>query len=347
MRPRAIELRSPGWSPEVRATLSRWIAEGAGRGLAAVFDFDNTLVCGDIGEATLAVLARDGIVVPAGLPAHLAAPFLDPSGRRVGAADVPDVAALYEALLGCTETQAGETTPLTTGYVWAVEAMQGLGVDAVVAATREALRESAPFTERHVATPGGARYPVPFVYPEMAELIAVLGANGFQPWIVSASNVWSVRWTVLNLLNPAVEAAGGPPIAPERVFGVSMLLEDRGGRWLKDPPLVRSDAAYAGMDGARLAELRLTSRLCFPVPTYSGKVAAIVDLIGGRPWLAAGDSPGDHAMLAHAWHRLWISRVEKPGYRRQADALAARTPAEAAAWTFQPVRTKGALGFQT
>lgn len=51
-------LRAPGWNPQVRNRLDSWIRAGAGRGLPVVFDFDNTVVCGDIGEATLAWLAR-------------------------------------------------------------------------------------------------------------------------------------------------------------------------------------------------------------------------------------------------------------------------------------------------
>jgi hypothetical protein len=57
-----FKLQSPGWNAETRRALERLIDCGAGRHLPVVFDFDNTIICGDIGEATLAVLAREGLL---------------------------------------------------------------------------------------------------------------------------------------------------------------------------------------------------------------------------------------------------------------------------------------------
>ena len=66
--PRAPRLRTAdfrleprGWNPATRQRLETLIRVGAGRRLPVTFDFDNTLVCGDIGEATLALLVRSGL----------------------------------------------------------------------------------------------------------------------------------------------------------------------------------------------------------------------------------------------------------------------------------------------
>ncbi len=51
-------LQAPGWRPEARTALSRLIRRGSGKQLPVALDFDNTIVCGDVHEATLAVLLR-------------------------------------------------------------------------------------------------------------------------------------------------------------------------------------------------------------------------------------------------------------------------------------------------
>jgi hypothetical protein len=65
------------------------------------------------------------------------------------------------------------------------------------------------------------------------------------------------------------------------------------------------------MKAEPIGAFRLTSRLEYPLPAYSGKVACIFDAIGRRPYLCAGDGPSDHAMLAVSEHRLWIARLKQ------------------------------------
>src|SRR5688572_19285610 len=78
-----LELESRGWNPAVRAHLQRLITKNAGRNLPVVFDFDNTIVCGDIGEATLAILARSGKLDPKRVADTLSPAFRLPDGRKV------------------------------------------------------------------------------------------------------------------------------------------------------------------------------------------------------------------------------------------------------------------------
>lgn len=329
-------LVAPGWCPSAKSNLETLVRAGKGRNWHAAFDFDNTIVCGDIGEATLALLVREGLMSPDQLPATLAPPFRA-AGRLVTPSSTANLADYYEAFLAPTAHGRNDPEPLANGYVWAVEAMQGLTVAQVVEATRQVHAVSEPGKLcRILISPGGATWPAPFLYPEMVELIARLISASFHIWIVSATNVWSVRWMVQNVLNPALLEHGvNHSITPDRVIGISTLISDNRNRLFKDSLLVKEDSGYAALDIDRLGQFRLTSRLQFPVPTYSGKVACLWDAVGCRPHFAAGDSPGDHAMLAFARNRLWIARLDKPAAQRAAATLARRTNRRR--WAVQPV----------
>jgi hypothetical protein len=257
-----------------------------------------------------------------------------------------DLTAYYEAFLAPTAHGGLDPTPLANGYVWAAAVMQGLDLNAVLRATEQVFARSRPgrliFLD---VTPGRTRYPVPFFYPEMVDLLSALLRHEFDVWVVSASNVWSVRWMVLEALNPLLRARGVPqPISADHVIGVSTLLTDRQQRFYKDPVLVRTDPAYARLDGRSLARYRLSSQLHFPAPTYSGKVAALWDVLGRRPFLAAGDSPGDLPMLAFAQHRLWIARSNKPQY--QTAMAACRRSTGGRTWLIQPTETTANPGLR-
>lgn len=342
---RGCQLTAPGWNPKTRRALERLIDRGAGKKLPVVFDFDNTLVCGDIGEATLAVLIRDGIAKPDKLPATFCPSFRLADNQRVSLQASFDAAAYYDAFLAPTIHGDADPTPLANGYVWAVEIMQGLRVSEVTRATRLASAHAKPPHDGFIeVTPGKTRFPAPQFYPEMVELLAELLRLEFDVWIVSASNAWSVRWMVLHELNPRLGQLGGRQgVRADHVLGVTTLLTDRRERLQKDAVLIQQNSRYTNLDKEALRDLRLTSRLQFPVPTYSGKVACILDVIGRRPYLCAGDSPGDHSMLTFSQHRLWIARQEKPGFQKSLSALMRRTGK--ANWLIQAVRSKGQFGF--
>src|SRR5436190_21185526 len=69
------------WDKKARVALESLIRRGSGKRLPVVFDFDNTIVCGDIGEATLAVLARSKVINPKNLSPTLSPPLRLP-GRK-------------------------------------------------------------------------------------------------------------------------------------------------------------------------------------------------------------------------------------------------------------------------
>lgn len=338
-----VKLSAPGWTEDTRAQLCQLLAAGAGKGLPVVFDFDNTLVCGDIGEATLAMLVSEGVLRASTLPHALAPSFRTIDGKTVCGETVSDLTEYYEALLDPTIHGRADPSPLASGYVWATEVMQGLPLATVLKATADVWSLSRPGESPFIRTPGGAAYPVPFFYEEMLELLGELLRLKYDIWVVSASNTWSVRWTVNNVLNPMLrERAAGGSMNPAQVIGVALLLTRSDGSLLKDSVLVREIPGYTHLLPQVVADLRLSPWLQYPAPTYSGKIAVIWDHLGRNPYLACGDSPGDLPMLAFSQNRLWVRRIDKPRYFESMQQAHRSTGGN---WLVQPVRTRPDPGF--
>jgi hypothetical protein len=348
-RKRAIKckLNSPGWNERTRAWLEKLIQKGAGKNLPVVFDFDNTIICGDVSEATLAVLVNSGKLQPARFPATLSPAFRLRDRSRLTLDSSVDLTAYYEAFLAPTAHGSDDPTPASNGYVWAVEVMEGLTPQDVVDATRTAFELSQP--GRHTliqVTPGKTAFPIPFFHPEMVELIAELLRHRFDVWIVSAGNVWSIRWMILKVLNPLLQKLGlEEGLRADHIIGVTTLLSDRNDFLYKDTILVRQEIGYACLLEKSLKAYRLTSRLQFPVPVYSGKVACLLDALPRAPYLCLGDAPGDHRMLAFSENRLVIARMEKPEFLSAALALMGNTGSKG--WMVQPTLTSEVPGFFT
>ncbi len=317
-------LAAPGWNQKTRAALVQLIRRGAGKRLPVVFDFDNTIVCGDIGEAAMAWLARSGLLTPANLPAVLCPPIKRPGKPLLKLQSCVDVIEYYTALLAPTIHGRNDRTPLANGYAWAVQVMCGLRLSDVIQATRLALAPSRPEQPSFIeVTPGKASVRVPTFYAETVELLAELLRHEFDVWIVSASNVWSVRWMVQHALNPLLRRLKLPHgIQADHVIGISTLLADDHDCLFKDALLVRENPEYAALDEKVAGAFRLTSQLQFPVPSYSGKVACLFDAIGRRPYLCVGDGPGDQAMMDVSEHQLWIAPQGKDQILRTTAALA-------------------------
>jgi hypothetical protein len=223
--------------------------------------------------------------------------------------------------------------------------MEGLRPLDVVKATRAAYEQPQSSKPGFVeVTPGKTVFPVPFFYPEMVELTAEFLRHQFDVWIVSAGNVWSMRWMVLQVLNPKLRELGvRQQLRADHLLGVSTLLADRKDRLHKDALLVRDHPAYAALDERALGAFRLTSRLQFPVPAYSGKIACLFDAVGRNPYLCIGDSPGDLPMMAISQHRLWVARMERSCFHQKLLNLIREKGA--ANWRVQPTLTKGNPGF--
>ena len=347
LRPRGNSriLHSPGWNDSTRVWLEQLIRRGAGQGLPVVFDFDNTMISGDVSEATLAVLTNSGKLKTSRILQTFSPPFRADGQARRTLVNSVDLTAYYEAFLAPTAHGKNDPTPASNGYAWAVEVMEGLTPLEVVEATRAAFQISLPGRRTFIqVTPGKTAFPVPFFHPEMVELLAELIRNRFAIWIVSAGNVWSIRWMILRVLNPMLRKLGvAQGVRADQIIGVTTLLADRDDRLYKDTLLVQENAGYAALRPESLCAYRLTSRLQFPVPVYAGKVACLLDALPRAPYLCVGDAPGDHRMLVFSEHRLWIARLEKPDFQRATLRLMAQTGAKK--WRIQATVASDPPGF--
>jgi phosphoserine phosphatase len=166
---------------------------------------------------------------------------------------------------------------VSLGYAWIASAFAGRRLGSLLA-QRRALTDA------------------PRVRPEMRALVAALEARGCATWIVSASPEFLVR-------DLALDPVHGVPVAPHRIIGVDVLLHGPGG------PFSFGRCREAGdvPDLTALADHEISGLLRAPAPWYEGKVAAIRRWIDpeARPYLVAGDSQNDAAMLARGQRRLW------------------------------------------
>ena len=102
-------LKAPGWNDQARRSLEKLIERGAGQGLPVVFDFDNTLISGDVGEATLAILAAEGRLTPANLSKTLCPVLQIPGKEKIAVEQCSDIMEYYEALLSPTAHGSAST----------------------------------------------------------------------------------------------------------------------------------------------------------------------------------------------------------------------------------------------
>jgi len=340
---------SGNWNPAVKAKLEKLIAANAGQNKICIFDFDNTTICRDIGEATMAALNEAGLLTK---EKHYKC--VDPDfvldGKKISMATVKSLPEYYEDFLSATKHHALESTPYENGYGWVVQIMAPMSPADWLPYTEKAFGNG--IGEQDCKSPDLKEtkingYRMPFFYPEMVDLYGVLLKNGYQVYISSASNVHTVRWMVLNQLNPRIQARHGKNlmIPPENVIGISCLMnDDRTGELCKDPYLVRENKKYANLDPEELKHYHLTAQICHPMNGYFGKLANIMKYITlDRPFLIAGDSSNDLPMLNYAENRLWITRLEKLGYQKTlVKTMQKALPGE---WLIQPVLYKKAPGF--
>jgi hypothetical protein len=231
-----------GFTPENRARLDALLV-ARGRASAswdaqhppvATFDWDNTMMRNDIGDATMAWLLRhDGILQPperdwsrtsaalTALARRALAAACDataepgrplPTGRAAACAD--EIFAIYSD--GKTRAHDAAWTreiTLTTNepYAWLARLLAGRTADEARAFARAAYREAAAAPVGAVQTVGSRKDVVAWVriYEPMKDLVAALSADGFDVWIVSASP---------QPLSEIVAAEIGVPA--ERVIGV-------------------------------------------------------------------------------------------------------------------------------
>ena len=241
-----VKLEEPGWNPFVKKILIEIIEAKKGQKLPVVFDFDNTLVCRDIGEATFAVMIRDGLLTAENLPQGTT-PISVASG---------DLMAVYQTYLESSNHHVLDKAPYLNAYAWLVQIMAGLTPQQIVEKTSLAYQNGkAEHDMRHPESwTHIEKTPVPYFYPEMVELLGELLKADYDVWIISASNVWSVRWIVTQVLNKKLQERGvSNGIKPQQIIGISALLHGPKELLYKDPFLAIENTQYANLSAAVLS----------------------------------------------------------------------------------------------
>jgi phosphoserine phosphatase len=301
----ADRANEPGnWYPENLARIDRGLKAILARGPAerplAVFDFDNTCVFRDVGQAVffhqltglryrlrpeeLAGLLPagqadlDGRPMAAVIDTLLATyrtlwPMIE-AGETEAARQLPE-AELFAALLLWFTDRARRVQRLGPRYVlpfmgkllagYDLAGLRQFAAEVVRAALGEPLVEA---TLLSTATePLGrlqASHPLGLQpHPEMLSLMHRLQGLGIDCAIISASTEW--------LVEEAVRLFGFP-VPAERIFGIRVGLDDRSRLTTGDPD-------------------------DYPVTYRQGKVEVIRRFLPGRPVLVAGDADTDYEML--------------------------------------------------
>jgi phosphoserine phosphatase len=346
----AAKLLDNGWYSGAKTDLEDLINANADKGEIAIFDFDNTILCRDIGEALFDQLIDENKIKIDNIP-DLLKPTFNLSGETVKLTYQDEIANYYEKFCQATEHQIYDSCPNSGSYAWVVQIMAGISVSDIVQYTDKAYNygiASLDKSDSKLFVTKIQNYPRPFFNIEMADLIGLLNKNGYRVYIVSASNVWSVRWMVLNYLNPLIESMHGSSavINPLNINGTRVLLKEKSsGILYKDFYLAQENIDYARMNADAISEYELTGIIDYPLPACHGKVASILENISfEKPFLVCGDSPNDFSMLRYAENKLWIARLEKPSFHEELTTII-ESGINDSSWIIQPALINQSPGF--
>ncbi len=335
-------LKEGNWSLGVKHKLESIILENEHKGKKVIFDFDNTVICRDIGEATFETLTLEKTAV---LGENIQKQTQNHLIDNLDLSIPEHLNQVYEKMLNLGVTK-NDKEPYAMGYAWVVQIMEGLTIGDVIQATEKTYDLGVGFQDFHQENPSTkvVNYYKPFFYPEIVDLIGNLLTRGYDVHIVSASNVWTVRWMVQHQLNPMLKELFGDHVSiqGQNVIGVNTLLYDRETKeFVKDEFLVEENKDYLALNKTQLDRFEITNQLVYPIPAYHGKIANILKFTGSDvPVLVVGDSPNDLPMLKTAEYKLWITRLEKPKYQR-----AFKKQAVDDSWMMQPTLYKSSPGF--
>jgi len=239
------------WLPENRARLNELLTT---RGTAsatfdpknrpvAVFDWDNTVVKNDMGDATLFwMLRHDKVRQPAdgdwgNTSTHLTAEArtalntvctgIAEPGAPLPTSTQPACADEIVSIYNRNQTRADKaawdkpiTQTLNTAYAWAAQLQAGYTPEELRGFARAAYAENAfnPLgTTQTVGTTSGLAFHVR-VYDEMVDLIETMQVNGFDVWILTASPQFVVDAISEELVG----------VKPQRVVGIRTVADANG-----------------------------------------------------------------------------------------------------------------------
>lgn len=303
---------NPGWYGDNRDRIDAMLAElgtcGADGSVAdgaplALFDWDNTVVKNDIGDATFFWMVRNGkLRAPAGGDWSTTSPYLTPQATaalgKACAATTPGQPMPTNTDLGCAdellsvytdgETRADE--PAFAGfnarrfepsYAWAAQMLAGWPESELTGfaeAARKENLEAPEGTEQKVGSgdeTGWVRY-----YPQMRDLVETLRANGFDVRIISASAEPVVRVWAADL-----------GFTPDKVMGV---------RTERDGDVLTSRLVPCGGETAIPYIEGKRCRVNEDVFGVKGPAAFEQQPAGKRAAFGAGDSDTDVTFLTDA-----------------------------------------------
>jgi len=292
------------WFPENLAQICNRLTATTAQSSAvppvAVFDFDNTCIFRDVGQAVFRYQAQhlryrltprqlDAILPKtagqlAGRPltaltttlldAYRALYPLVAAGKQDEALRLPEYRLFAVLLLWLTD-KARKDERLGPRYVlpfmgkllagFSIAELRHLAVEVVQKVRQEPLIEETLSVE--APEPVGrieASYPLGLhAFPEMQALMHRLARQGIERYVISASTEWLVEGAAQLLEFP---------VAADHIFGIRLRLDERDVLTIDDP-------------------------IDYPVTFREGKAEIITQRISGRPVLIAGDADTDFEML--------------------------------------------------
>lgn len=349
MNTASAELLEGNWNPEARKKINKLIKDNAFKHKKVIFDFDNTTVSRDIGEATFAYLVKNNIVKK-DEKLKIISPSFVLDNKEISLDSSIDLTDYYEKIVNSTNHE-NDQSPYIISYGWIVQAMQGLNVLDVINATKNAFNENKAISDRKNnieskidVTSGKTSYRVPFFHDETIDLIGNLILNDYDIYFISGSNAWTIRYMTTKELPKLLKEKFKKDlkIKPENVIGVNTLIKDkRNGKLYKDYFLVKENKKYANLEPDELKNYEITNQLVSPLSGFDGKTANIISYVckdNTKPFLILGDSSGDFAMLKTAENKIWFSRLENLEYQEKILKIINTTKKDS--WIIQPVLYK-------
>lgn len=278
------------WSDDVRKLLEAVVRSDTDQRYGgqrwAAFDFDNTIIDGDISEAILGYASTTGVF-----------------SRST------DSIAYYRKLCAAS-TINGIKYGEYGGTAFILQMLEGFTLAGVTdLAAQVSGRIIDGFVDDCPDTYAG--FPSPALRRPVVELIGRLIEHGLRIRIISAGIIWPVRWYVHNLVNPLLAEIFGENIQIDLadVCAIGAVMADtRDENPTTDRMLISNDA-YLRCDRPEADRFRVTRIPDGPMSFAHGKSAAAWERFGQcNPALMVGDSGGDLALWAAATHRLWLRR---------------------------------------
>jgi phosphoserine phosphatase len=331
--PRRLSAALP-WYGENRQRLDEFIARRgkgspgyrAARPKVATFDWDNTLMRNDIGDATVFhALRTDQVLQPPRRDWHLVNPYLTPAGVAALSAACDAAAAPGQPLptaqnAACateivTVYLDGRTTSgqqafagadrrrIEPAYAFGVQLLGGHSAAEAKKLAAQAIAEGLAAPEGRTLTVGKRAGLLGWLrlYEQQRDLVATLRANGFDVYVVSASPQ--------PVVEVAAERLGFPA---DHTIGVRLV--ERDGRYtydLKGCGDVPDGRNTAGGNIGNGVITYIDGKRCFinqEIFGVKGRAAFERAPADRRPLLAAGDADTDVTMLRDAALRLVINR---------------------------------------